>query len=182
MQIRMSAKSLRFYSVGSWGSGGNACPPTIVERRKVEERRKLSLWAHINTSPNYHRRRFPRRECDRYNNYIDWYKPALFYVTVGILLLSCVDAALTLYLLSHGAVELNPFMAFLIDINPQLFVIVKLGLTGIGLILLIAHINFRIFNIIRVDHCLYLSLFIYLALASYETLLVCRVPDFAAHI
>ena len=98
------------------------------------------------------------------------------------MLLSCLDATLTLYLLSHGAVELNPFMALLIDINPRLFVIVKLGLTSIGLMLLLAHINFRIFQTVRVDHCLYLSLFIYIALASYETLLVSRLPELAAYI
>ena len=182
MQIGMSEKLSRYHPVSTWGAGGDSYPCVNSERRKVNERRKHSLWAHLNANPNFHRRRFARRDCDRYNKYVDWYKPALFFITVGILLLSCLDATLTLYLLSHGAVELNPFMALLIDINPRLFVIVKLGLTSIGLMLLLAHINFRIFQTVRVDHCLYLSLFIYIALASYETLLVSRLPELAAYI
>ena len=182
MQIGMPEKSSQSFSTCSRGAGGNFHSPVSVERRKLDERRRLSLWAHINADPNYLRRRYARRRCDRYNKYVDCYKPVLFYITVSILLLSCVDATLTLYLIRYGAVELNPLMAFLIDINPQLFVIVKLGLTSIGLILLLGHINFRIFQTVRVDYCLYLSLFIYLALASYETLLVSRLPEFAPYI
>lgn len=182
MQIGMPKKPSRNLSACSWDRGDNSLSLVDTERRRVEERRNHNFWAHINTNPTYRRRRATRRECDRYNKYVDWYRPGLFYLTVGILLLSCADATLTLYLLRHGAVELNPLMALLIDVNPRLFVSVKLGLTGIGLIFLLGHINFRIFRTLRVDHCLYLSLFIYLALTSYETLLVSRVSAFASYV
>jgi len=48
---------------------------------------------------------------------------------VAVLVLSVIDAFLTLFLLSHGAVEINPIMAYVINISEHVFIWVKYGLT-----------------------------------------------------
>lgn len=141
-------------------------------RRVASDRRTQTLWAHINTNPDFHKRRSIRREDDRHNAYLDHYKPLFVYITLGVLLLSCLDATFTLTLLQRGSVELNPLMAWLIDINPHLFVAVKLSITGVGVLLLLAHTQFRVFHSLKVVYLLYLSLFGYFTLALYEMLLL----------
>lgn len=168
-------------TVGACSSldGGGEAAVRSTERRKNVERRKVSFLAHMNTRSDRHRRRSSRRECDRYNYYVDWYGPRLLLTILALLLLSVIDATLTLYLLSQGAVELNPVMDWLIRFNPQLFILVKLGLTGFGAVVLLGHFNFRIFRKVRVIYCLYFSLLAYAVLTSYETLLISRLGNIA---
>ncbi|MCP4407655.1 MAG: hypothetical protein GY807_07815, partial [Gammaproteobacteria bacterium] len=128
-----------------------------ANRRVSGDRRTQTLWAHINTNQNFRKRCSIRREANRHNTYLDRYKPLFVYITLGVLLLSCVDATFTLALLQRGSVELNPLMAWLIDINPHLFVAVKLSITGLGVLLLLAHTQFRVFRSLKVVYLLYLS-------------------------
>ena len=58
-------------------------------------------------------------------------------------------------LLSKGAVELNGLMDFLIQKDIQLFAIVKMSVTGIALIVLVLHFNFRIYKYIAVRYLIY---------------------------
>jgi len=52
----------------------------------------------------------------------------LLYILV-VLLLSCLDAFFTLYLLYLGAAETNPVMAFFLSFGPGVFMIAKYGIT-----------------------------------------------------
>jgi hypothetical protein len=94
------------------------------------------------------------------------------------MLLSCMDAILTVHLLQHGSIELNPLMAALIDTNVHFFVAIKMALTGVAVILLAIHSNFRIFQTLRIELFLYASFFLYLGLTLYEILLISGLPDF----
>ena len=53
-----------------------------------------------------------------------------------IMILTTIDALLTLMLLNRGAVELNPVMAYLINIGPSVFICVKLLVVGCSTIIL----------------------------------------------
>lgn len=144
----------------------------VAERRNMRDRRKQSLWAHINPNQKYRRRYHHRRESDQQTAYLDRYNPVLVGITLCILFLSCLDATFTLTLLQRGSTELNPIMAWLIHINPHLFVAVKLAFTGTGLILLLAHTHFRVFRSVRVVYLLYLSMLLYFSLTIYELVLL----------
>ena len=148
------------------------------ERRQGEDRRRRSLRGLIKPHPHY-RRRQNRRQSDQYTTYLDWHKPRYFILALAIMLLSCTDAVLTVRLLQHGSVELNPFMAALIDTNIYLFVAIKMALTGVAVILLAAHNNFRVFQGLRIELFLYATFFLYLGLTSYEMMLISRLPNFA---
>jgi hypothetical protein len=125
-----------------------------IEQRDEDGRRKPSLQTLLGAL-THHRRRKPRREEDHHNNYTDWYGHWPLAATFTIILLCFADAFLTMVLLSKGAVELNGLMDFLIQKDIQLFAIVKMSVTGIALIVLVLHFNFRIYKYIAVRYLIY---------------------------
>jgi len=119
-------------------------------------------------------RRSIRRQDDQGRIFIvDQYSPVLFVTIVGILFLSVIDALLTLFLLNHGACEVNPLMAYLLNIGPYAFFIPKYGMTifaTFGLFMFRAVVVQR-FNI-DTHALLYLLGWIYVAVFFWELYLV----------
>ena len=99
---------------------------------------------------------------------VDWHELYLFALVVTILLFNVVDAFLTLTLLTSGAREVNPFVAFILDAHPRLFALTKMGLTGCGVLILVAVARIRLFNIMRVGNLLHAVLAGYVTLIAYE--------------
>jgi len=120
------------------------------------------------------RRRIGRRASDRHRPIIDWHGPGLLASSVLVLVLCVVDAFLTLWLMTDGAIEANPLMAPLVAGDGQRFAIAKLALTGGGVLTLVALANFRVFRRIRVGALVHTILIAYLVLVSYELALVAR--------
>ena len=88
------------------------------------------------------RRQQVRRRVDRDRVlYMDRYSKPVFRLIVLILLLSVLDAFFTLLLIDHGAVELNPLMAFYLNIGPTPFVVVKYCLTSLSIFVLLVYSN-----------------------------------------
>lgn len=88
------------------------------------------------------RRQQVRRRIDRDRVlYLDRYSKTIFRLIVLILIFSVLDAFLTLLLIDHGAVELNPLMAFYLDIGPAPFVAVKYTLTSLSIFVLLVYSN-----------------------------------------
>jgi len=110
------------------------------DRRKV----KVSIFCrHWLTG----RRRAVRREADRRKSYqIDTYGPKTLAAILVIIALSILDALFTLFLVSHGATEVNPIMDYFLDRGPSVFFVAKYMLTTISLILILAVRNFYLFN------------------------------------
>lgn len=98
----------------------------------------------------------------------DLYPKWFMAIAVSIMLLSFMDAINTLHLLQRGAREINPVMDLLIQQDPQLFIAIKLMLTGLGMIMLMAYHNARIGIGIRVRSILYGTLLGYAALILYQ--------------
>jgi hypothetical protein len=135
------------------------------ERREFSDRRKRTLHALIYGSFN------PRRRAQRRNGTaslrdLDWHEPQWLAVAMLIVLLSCVDAALTLTLISHGAYEVNPLMAPIVGGSALVFTIIKVGLTAGGVVLLTLAARMRAFGKIPV------SFLLYAVLAGYGTLVI----------
>ena len=102
----------------------------------------------------------------------DWHEPYLLFLSLTILLLSVADAFLTLTLIMGGATEANPFMAFILRDHPELFAVVKMGLTGVGVLVLVAVARSRVFRIMRVGFVLQGLFVAYVALIAYEWWLI----------
>ena len=117
-----------------------------------------------------------RREQRRYDcgsHYpTDWYDAKLFLMALALLILSITDAAMTMTLLNNGAVEVNPFMNFLLKQSTHTFVYTKLILTSVCILVLVAHYHSKLFNAFRVDRLLTFALVIYSTLVIYEIYLL----------
>jgi hypothetical protein len=136
------------------------------DRRDRRERRLRHFWSLLYGSFNP-RRRGARRSHQHHSQFVDWHDAHLLGVALAILLLSSIDAFLTLNLLTHGAQEINPMMAGLLH-DVRMFAAVKMGLTGLGVVTLVVLARCRVFGRLRVDFGLYLSLLGYIALVGYE--------------
>ena len=68
---------------------------------------------------------------------LDRYKPSLFIGIMIVLCLSLLDALLTLILIAQGARELNPVMQYYLSHGPQVFLLVKYGLTAFSVFIIV---------------------------------------------
>ena len=138
-----------------------------AERRCGHDRRRHSWRTLTYCGLNGRgRRRQVRRQQDNY--YLDWYSPALVLCGLGVLLLSSMDALLTLTLLDLGAYEANLVMAHALDMGPRVFAAVKIAITGAGVLFLMMHAHFRILGLTSGRQMLKLLLGLYVLLVLYE--------------
>jgi hypothetical protein len=151
-----------------------AGPAPRPERRVAPTDRRCRLVYSLFYGGLRPRRRTGRRASDRHRPIIDWHGPGLLASAVLVLVLCVVDAFLTLWLITEGAIEANPLMAPLIQGDVRSFAITKLALTGVGIVMLVAIARFRLFRRIRVGSLVHTILFAYLVLISYELALIAQ--------
>lgn len=118
----------------------------FAERRSGQDRR------HRPTSPlrgflRRGRRRSGRRKGEIERTYVDSFTPGDVALLLAIFVLNIFDALFTLLWLQRGGGEANPFMAFLLDMGQEAFLLQKCIVVGIWLIVLLIHKNFRLARI-----------------------------------
>jgi hypothetical protein len=143
-----------------------AGPDTVIERRAVSDRRRLSLRTFVQSGLTP-RRRGGRRDGE-HEHLIDWHEPDLLFLALAILLLSVTDAFFTLTLMTRGAEEANPLLAYDLQRYPGVFAALKMVLTGGGVLVLVAMARARVFRIVRVRTDLQCFLSGYVVLVGYE--------------
>jgi hypothetical protein len=146
------------------------------ERRAGGERREQILRALIQ-GHLWQRRRQPRRGAAAQLGAIDWHEPQWLAAALLIMLLSVADAVLTLTLLNHGAIELNPFMRMLVMGSDRSFVYLKMGITAITVTMLVLLIRVRTFGRHLAGPMLLLTALSYSVLVSYEYWLLDRIAN-----
>lgn len=140
------------------------------ERRDAADRRSFTLrtlWHGMWRQRRCHARR------DGEAAVLDVHPSRYRYWVLGLLGLSCVDAALTLQLLGRGATEINPFMALLINMDLGLFAFIKTVVTGLCAGLLVILARQRVFRV-RGEALLRIALLAYLILINWELVLLGR--------
>jgi hypothetical protein len=141
-------------------------------RRQKQDRRGTLHWAEWRWLFGG-RRRCVRRADQPGTIRMDWYPARLLGAAVMILGLSSLDAGFTLHLLEQGlATEVNPLMDSLLRKDVQLFVNLKIALTGSCMIVLVLHSQKRLFGKIRLEHILYTLAGLYMMLVGYEFTLI----------
>ncbi len=106
-----------------------------------------------------------RREEDKKKYlFVDLYSTRLLIVVISLLILSCLDAYLTLTLIEKGrVVEANPLMAFFLDYGILPFTIIKFVITALSLTILCL-----LKNVYTTRICLPIAIKIYLLVIAYE--------------
>lgn len=143
------------------------------ERRAVSDRRRkptppLSVYSLIG------RRRGPRRQAEfRLGQYVDRYGYKSVLALVSVVTLGVMDGIFTLYLVEHGAKEVNPVMDFFLDLGAGPFLGVKYTLTGVSALALLMHKNFCLARTrLRVKHVVVAIFCLYALLVAYELVLI----------
>jgi hypothetical protein len=138
------------------------------ERRARPDRRQRIWWAFLYGSVRPRRRYVGRRTDDGRFQPTDWHGAHLWAVSVGILILSVVDAFLTVTLMSGGAIEVNPIMAAVMGHDIGAFAILKIAMTGVCVMLMVFLARYRFMRVVRVEVLLYGVLLTYLFLVGHE--------------
>jgi Domain of unknown function (DUF5658) len=149
--------------------GTSQPPPGFETERRHRADRRRRIWRSFWYGSFNPRRRSPSRRIDDSRfQWIDWHSADLLAVSIGILLLSAADAFLTAVLLVHGAEEANPVMAQLAYGNIAVFTALKMGMTGVGIVMMVFLSRYRFMRVIRVEFVMYAILGIYVWLIAYE--------------
>jgi len=148
-------------------NGSQIPTPPPKDRRQASDRRE-SAWHALLAGHWMRRRRAGRRSSDAHAAGVDWHDAHWLVAALLVMLLSVVDAFMTITLMRHGAEEANPLMAPLLAADGSAFAYWKLGLTAFGVLVLTAFARLRLFGIIPVGLVLYLAAAGYVVLIAYE--------------
>ena len=154
-------------------ASSGVAPPELEDRRAATTDRRALTLRTLFASGLSPRRRMGRRSGD-HELPVDFHDSRLMVPVIAMLLLSITDAFLTVRLMSDGARETNPLLAFVLSEHPGLFAAVKMALTGLGTLLLVALARARAFKVVRVSAFLYGLAAVYFALVAYEAWLLTR--------
>jgi len=144
---------------------------TIAERnceeRAASDRRQLQ-WRTVFYGFLRSRRRDLRRDMDADVIFIDWHHPWLFFLAVGTMLLSCVDAFLTVTLIDLGMIEANPVMASMLGHGTAMFAATKMVFTAFGILTIVFLAHSRFLDRCRTGLIMTAFFTIYACLVCYE--------------
>ncbi len=109
------------------------------------------------------RKEVRRLDDHRKNFFLDLFSLKVFSIIIAVLLLSVIDATLTLYLIRNGATEVNPIMEYFLKYGPLPFLAAKYLLTTASMILLLMHKDAHLFGTKIRAKFLYIIVFIVFA-------------------
>ena len=142
-------------------------------RRRGADRRVYSLET-LRRSVVAPRRTAARRGEDRRFPVLDRFEPGLLALAVALLGLSILDSTFTLMLLAAGGSEVNPFMNWVLGHGVVAFAVVKMALTAVPAVLLVATANVPVFGV-RPRSVLAAFVGLYAGLICYELALLASI-------
>lgn len=147
---------------------------SLFEERRSGKDRRSRPTSPLTVSSLAGSRKYYRRKEDRKRYYfVDLYSPLVVTLYLTTLVLSLVDALLTLRLIEAKFGELNPVMDFFLQKGPTPFIIAKWALTSLGLTVLLVLKNVYVWRgRIRTAALLAIFPFLYLVLIAYELIMV----------
>ena len=144
-----------------------------AERRATcGERRSNQRKAALHSFYRNRRKQLRRDDDSLIGVYVDAHEPRLFYLAMSLMMLSVLDAFFTTLLIENGSEELNPVLAYLLDINLYTFLGVKFFITAFGIVFFILHKHHRLFNFVSCYQLLIFSVAVYVLLVGYELTMV----------
>ncbi len=151
----------------------SAPSPETVERRGLGDRRSQTARALVAGGWHARRRNMRRAEPARVG-FVDWHASRWFAAALIVLLLSMADTLLTLVLVQHGAVEVNPLMEPFVVGNGPAFAFLKLALTATAVLILVVLTRVPTFGRLLAGPILVGAALLYTVLLSYEMWLLDR--------
>ncbi|NCF51876.1 hypothetical protein GWP57_09720 [Gammaproteobacteria bacterium] len=141
--------------------------------RAITDRRSMG-WRTVMFGFLRSRRRDTRRGDEGEVLFLDWHHPWLFFLAVGTMLMSVMDAFMTLQLLDRGMVEANPVMAAALGQGTTFFAVSKMLMTGTSILALVFLAKARFLNRFRAGLMLTVFFSVYACLICYEFVFLLR--------
>ncbi len=142
-----------------------------MDRRDGHDRRQRHIWAGF-YGFFFGRRRSPRRFHDNCCVVVDYVNPLVLAAAFIPIVLCILDSLLTLWIISCGGHEINPFMNFFIGENVATFFGIKYLFTAVGVFLLLIYRHTNLFGRLKAQHILYGICAVYFMLICYEIYLI----------
>lgn len=157
------------------GLNSGSCESCYKEKRLGIDRR-TNIKSRLKYLLFNGRRVSSRREDDGGRAIIfDRYHQNLFLAITTILVLSILDAVLTLVVIQRGATELNPVMAYFLEHGTPAFIVAKYVLTSIGVLILLIFKNVFLTKIKIYTHSLFpCVILVFMAVIAWELFLIFR--------
>lgn len=143
----------------------------IADNRSIADRREFT-WRTVAYAFLRSRRLTHRRGEESAPVFSDWTHPWHFFLAVGIMLMSSMDAFLTLRLIDRGASEVNPVMAAVMGEGILAFAASKMLMTGLSILTLVFLARAHVFNRFRIGLSLTAVFSFYCCLICYELVLL----------
>ena len=140
---------------------------SIADKRAAIERRRFG-WRTMLFGYFRSRRLNVRRVGDGDVVFLDWHHPWLFFLAVGTMIMSCLDAFMTLQLIDRGMLEANPVMAAILGQGTAAFAASKMLMTGTSILILVFLAKTRFLNRVRAGIFLTALFSAYACLVCYE--------------
>lgn len=150
-----------------------AMSESIRVDRAITDRRSMG-WRTVMFGFLRSRRRDTRRGDEGEVLFLDWHHPWLFFLAVGTMLMSVMDAFMTLQLLDRGMVEANPVMAAALGQGTTFFAVSKMLMTGTSILALVFLAKARFLNRFRAGLMLTVFFSVYACLICYEFVFLLR--------
>lgn len=144
----------------------------LFEQRSQIERRRPHFKSLVH-SMHIGRRVNARRQVEaELGYYTDRYEKWVGLNVIAITLMSLLDAFFTLHILDRGGIEVNPFMAALLAVNTNFFLIGKFVTTVACLLFALVHVNFHVLKVLPMKYLLVGISGFYVLLVGYELFLL----------
>jgi hypothetical protein len=159
------------------GVSFGACESPYNDKRRGIDRRTNNKARLKYLLFNGRRERF-RRDEDKGKAFIfDRYNQKLFFAITAILILSILDAVLTLVVIQRGASELNPVMAYFLEHGTPTFIVAKYVLTSIGVLILLIFKNVFLTKLKIYTHSLFpCVIFVFIIVIAWELFIIYSAP------
>lgn len=146
----------------------SACNEYHLDDNRLQLDRRAFTWRTVVLGFARSRRQGPRRAGEADPVFTDHHHPWLFFLATGIMLMSSLDAFMTLRLIDLGAYEANPFMAAMMERGTTNFAVIKMLMTGFGILALVFLARAMFFRRIRTGLLLTAFFSVYATLICYE--------------
>ena len=157
-------------------SSGSYESPYKENRRRID--RRTNNKARLKYLLFNGRRERSRRDEDSGKAFIfDRYNQKFFVAITTILILSILDAVLTLIVIQRGAKELNPVMAYFLEHGTSTFIVAKYILTSVGVLILLIFKNVFLTRLKIYTHALFpCVIFVFITVIAWELFLIYSAP------
>lgn len=145
-----------------------------IDNQRISADRRDFSWRTVFYGFIRSRRHNLRRDVDAEVLFLDWHHPWLFFLAVGTMIFSCLDAFMTLQLIDRGMYEVNPVMRAILGHGTTAFAVSKITMTGTSILMLVFLAKAKFLNRVRAGLFLTFFFSLYACLVCYEFVFLIR--------